>query len=277
MIIDHGIPYQSLSMIDKIYFSLHSPNILPDLVVPGEDFAEIKFGYDYELSYSYIKTEHLEHYEHDCVNYDLDYVHDNSVRSDCIFNCIKTLAKCPSTNEPYSFLMRREYFGSKPAFKLETCRIRRLHMTNHRSVCEDQCTISCTFIYYTLDINIGERLYKKFGETYTKSSINLRHNQLPDYLVKHIPEFTFISFVCNFGGILSLWLGFNILTISWALTKFVTKFVVSKCTQTNKLFIMPVNANVKINNTLLVSVKHKKHPVIVKDYSNNWYVQSSHR
>ena len=68
--------------------------------------------------------------------------------------------------------------------------------------------------------------------------IRLKHNQLPDYIVKHVPEFTFITFICNFGGILSLWLVFSIMSVAQDIAGVTTKFIMSKCT-----------LNFNINNT----------------------------
>jgi hypothetical protein len=47
------------------------------------------------------------------------------------------------------------------------------------------------------------------------------HNQLPDQLIKHMPEMEFITFIGNFGGLLGLWLGFSI----YAIIKLFSKYV----------------------------------------------------
>ena len=36
---------------------------------------------------------------------------------------------------------------------------------------------------------------------------------MPDILIRYIPEITFNSFACNFGGLLGMWLGVSILSI----------------------------------------------------------------
>ena len=36
---------------------------------------------------------------------------------------------------------------------------------------------------------------------------------MPDILIVHIPDICFISFVCNFGGLLGMWLGVSFLSI----------------------------------------------------------------
>ena len=46
-----------------------------------------------------------------------------------------------------------------------------------------------------------------------KLELYIEHNNMPDLLITAIPEITFISFVCNFGGLIGMWLGISILVI----------------------------------------------------------------
>ena len=88
--IDYGVPYRSMALNDHLYISFHSTNILPDLIVPGENFIEVSLGYDYDIGLSYIRIEHLEKYDSGCINYDLDYKHaNNNIRTDCLLNCMR--------------------------------------------------------------------------------------------------------------------------------------------------------------------------------------------
>ena len=41
----------------------------------------------------------------------------------------------------------------------------------------------------------------------------MKHSSFPDILITHLPEITFNAFVCNFGGLLGLWLGLSVFTI----------------------------------------------------------------
>ena len=66
--IDHGVPFRPMTLHDHIYIAFHSPNILPDLIIPGENYIELKLGYDIGLSF--IRVEHLEQYDSGCINYD---------------------------------------------------------------------------------------------------------------------------------------------------------------------------------------------------------------
>ena len=36
---------------------------------------------------------------------------------------------------------------------------------------------------------------------------------MPDIIIKYLPQTTFLSLVCNFGGLLGMWLGLSVLNI----------------------------------------------------------------
>ena len=92
-----------------------------------------------------------------------------------------------------------------------------------------KCPIQCRFTYYTLEVSQDKRQETLEVENHTWASIQLKHRQLPDYIVKHVTEDTFITFICNFGGIISLWLGFSIMSVTQDILAFTSKFIISKC------------------------------------------------
>ena len=183
--IDHGVPYHSMALTNRLYFSIHSPNILPDLIVPGENFIELKFGYDYDMGFSYIKIEHLEKYASGCFQYDMDYKHaNNNMRSDCMNHCVEQLGKCRNGTEPPHSLLRREYFEKNLDLKPKKCNIRSTLLNKYRKQCNMKCPIQCRFTYFTLEISQDKRQETLEVEKYTQASIQLKHSQLPDYIVK---------------------------------------------------------------------------------------------
>ena len=44
------------------------------------------------------------------------------------------------------------------------------------------------------------------------AQVIVEHNAMPDILIKYIPETSLISFVCNFGDLLGMWLGLSIIS-----------------------------------------------------------------
>ncbi len=51
------------------------------------------------------------------------------------------------------------------------------------------------------------------GDARRNQATSIKHNKIPDILITHLPEITFNAFVCNFGGLLGLWLGLSVFAI----------------------------------------------------------------
>ena len=199
--IDHGVPFHSVSLYDHIFISFHSPNILPDLIIPGENYNELYLGRDYILGLSYIKIEHLEGYDAGCINYDLDYKHaNNNIRSDCMLNCMRDLTKCKKGSEPPDSLLRREYFERNLDQKPNKFKINRTLLDKYHKQCQIKCPIQCKFTYYDLEMDVSDEK----DENYTKTTIILKHNLLPDYIVKHVPEISLVTFCRNYQSVVGL-------------------------------------------------------------------------
>ena len=87
--------------------------------------------------------------------------------------------------------------------------------------CEKMCKIECNFKYYRMEIVRIENIFQK-------NVIDIRHNEYPDIFVKHIPETTLIDFVCNFGGLLGIWLGLSFFSVVNNIFEIITKTVYRK-------------------------------------------------
>ena len=160
---------------------------------------------------------------------------------------MRNLTKCKKESEPPDSLLRREYFEKNLDQKPKICKIRRNLLNKYHKQCNMKCPIECTFTYYTLDINYDQRQEDLDVERYTKASIRLKHNQLPDYIVKHVPEITFITFICNLGGIISLWLGFSIMSLADDIVRLTSNLIISKCSvNIQNIFIR--NATIPFND-----------------------------
>ena len=90
-----------------------------------------------------------------------------------------------------------------------------------------------------------------------KNEIYISHSEYPDTFVKHIPEMDMISFICNFGGLLNMWLGLSIFGIFNDTFSLFSKIAYHKYTSTimNKVnnvhckFMLTKNRNSnRINN-----------------------------
>ena len=101
----------------------------------------------------------------------------------------------------------RPYFGniSIPLFTQD-------HLNELRyNICSERCKPDCNTGLYFRDINKMSDLSYFPYEAYI---LNIQPGSIPDIIVRHSFEMTLMSFVCNFGGLLGMWLGFSVLSIS---------------------------------------------------------------
>ena len=87
---------------------------------------------------------------------------------------------------------------------------------------KDKCHKECYFRYYWVNM-----LEVRDNDDYEwmDVSIIVKHNAMPDLFIRHIPEMPFITFICNFGGLLGMWLGVSFLTILSAALPLIRRWV----------------------------------------------------
>ena len=74
--------------------------------------------------------------------------------------------------------------------------------------CDVVCRQDCRTSYY--DVFIDDKVKVPKVKPWDKMiGINLRHSPLPDQMVEHSPEMSFISFIANMGGLIGMWLGLS--------------------------------------------------------------------
>ena len=103
-------------------------------------------------------------------------------------------------------LTRIEYFHDKN-LNLSKCVVKEGIETLTLKKCQDNCNRECHFSYYSYTIdNMGEMNADRI-------IFDIKHNLMPDLQIEVIPEMTLMTFVCNFGGILGMWLGVSFFSI----------------------------------------------------------------
>ena len=75
------------------------------------------------------------------------------------------------------------------------------------SMCRERCLKSCDERIYSFEV-VDSKQDKEYGAY--KSKVTLMHDNMPDTLIVHMPESSFISLVCNLGGLLGMWLGLSV-------------------------------------------------------------------
>ena len=171
----------------------------------------------YLIRYSQIKTELLDkRYDTACFNYDIDYKHANfNMRSDCITHCYQrkmnkqVYHSSVKSFAPSQYLHRADAFDQVPNNFTDHPYLENQDIKSKIKLeCLDECPKDCKLNYYSMDVD----KYKKLNET-EKFEFYLEHDNMPDISITHIPEFSFISLVCNLGGLIGMWLGISILVI----------------------------------------------------------------
>ena len=112
-----------------------------------------------------------------------------------------------------------------------------------------QCPQECLQSFYNNKITL-ESDTREDKEKFIMSdgiiNIIISRNDQPNMFIEYMAETTFISFICNFGGLLGMWLGVSILSISQDLFEF-TKFIIIKLSLAKIKFVIN-NPLIKIRN-----------------------------
>ena len=198
----------------KVYIAIHS-----SITMPHQDsFIEIDQTSEYRISYT--KIENQQSVSHaKCTDYDLDYKHGNfNMKSDCVFDCLRAYFD-PYCTSYGSYLLNREEFPLRRTqldkIGTNTTCITHYHNYHHlRQSCTIKCADHCHQEYYLL--------YSKQTRKETNVSIMMRSNRIfltlmpssmPNVVISHFAEMTFLSALCNFGGLVGMWLGISVLAI----------------------------------------------------------------
>ena len=208
---------QMESYNSKLYFSIHSSNVLPDL--NDQNFFSLTQYKNHTILYSEVNTELLGNgYDTNCYNYDLDYKYANfNMRSDCLLSCYQTMLgkECEHDDFISSEKLLRKELIDQNIDKIVDNNLICLDKYNREVMaqCSNKCQLDCKFKYY-----IWNQLdkYDQHVGSYGRNRpllITILHNRLPDVQVKYLPQNNLISIFCNFGGLLGMWLGLSFIAI----------------------------------------------------------------
>ena len=202
--------------VPQTYFiAIHSPNIIPRI---SSSYFQIESNQQKTgVKYSQLNVELLlEGFESNCAEYDIRNEHGTiRMESDCRINCIAEIVKEKFNSKlPWQFnsksekdMIRREVSSSIDNITID---FNGILDKNVLDKCSTKCKPDCNSKLYLTEIEDIEA-----NKPWVHSaSILFIHNSFPDIIVRHTLEMTLMSFVCNFGGLLGMWLGLSILSIS---------------------------------------------------------------
>ena len=203
------------SNLNRIYFAAHSSNVLLELSFQFYRLAYLKN--QYFIKYSFLKTALLDkRYNTNCFEYNLDYKHANfNMKSDCITHCYQR-----RMNEIVNHGVIESYAPSHYLLRKQ----------------------DCNYKYYTMDKEL-----QSTKEDSDKIAIYFEHDHMPDISITHIPEITFISLVCNLGGLIGMWLSISMMVVFEEFYR-IMMFIKRNNMKNNPAFIMVNNRISNINN-----------------------------
>ena len=215
-----------------IQILMHSQNALP-----FDNYDSFNPGYIYLIRYSQWNIERLgKGYDTDCREYDPKA----KTRNDCIFDCYQDKVKyhCHTQDFVGSILMTRKSYFKQRNLNLSKCLVNKIIHYESLKACEDQCHQDCYITYYSFTLS-------KFAEIkLLDAHVNFKHSEVPDLTIRHIAEMPLLTFICNFGGILGMWLGVSFYSIVEDIWKILHKKIISKLSiinitnnYNNKIFI----------------------------------------
>ena len=228
--INYDVNWFPPNLVENFKLAIHSPKIIPEF--KNIEFFEIISNiFKYYITFTKIKVDEYE------VKSDCKMNYEDSLRSDCIARCV--LRKSLDNNIPHaalsiSILLRKEHANEtkKPPDKHKH-QYTSDELSKTRKDCHTICKQYCQYSYYVYEFErVQDENKLLYGKTEKHGTITLQHNRLPDLFIQHKPETTFVSFVGNFGGLLGMWLGLSVFSISndmFAISKtiinaFVVKF-----------------------------------------------------
>ena len=162
-----------------------------------------------QIKYSVIKLLRLgKDYDTDCRLYGHNYKYET--RSDCLTSCVQKHHNivCNSTKLAFmNTLVREEFISENRNKSFTNCSAYTQTIEDAMISCSKYCNLNCQYKHFPAVI-------EKLSEV-NNSQIDLyvKNNEITDVLIKYIPETSLISFVCNFGGLLGMWLGLSIMAI----------------------------------------------------------------
>ena len=191
----------------------------------------------------------LEGFESNCAEYDIGNEHgSNRMQSDCLVKCYGQFIKERYNSFPrgdLNILIRKNLFSYFGNISINLSDFKP-HESDIDIICYERCKPDCNTKQFLTDIQTTRP-----GLSGEEILISLYHSSILDIIVRHSLEMTLLSFVCNFGGLLGMWLGFSVLSISQDIFHSIHRFCRIYVNKFN--FISNNNINViylNVNNTI---------------------------
>ena len=134
---------------------------------------------------------------------------------------------CKTDNfPPKEFLLTRKWLEQNAKMKIVNDYLCLKDVLSvHKRPCTNDCKDKCDFKYYQYDhFVVWKQPPQEAYAPRWPPNIDMAHHRMPDLHLNHLPQITFTSLVCNFGGLFGMWLGLSFLIISNELFKIFIEF-----------------------------------------------------
>ena len=205
-----------------ISYALHSPNVIPT----DNSFKKLKQNHAYIAYYSKLEDIRLESYD-DCEDRgDIDNY--NITRDNCLDQCMLSFMgfECFKIyillNKRIS--LRRDQLPDRINLNPENLRNcpEFFSTVENSKFCYLKCKEDCYQAHYFVDVEEYRTYFDPISRTNRYTTFDLYPNSRPNIIIEHFAETTFISLFCNFGGLIGMYLGISIQSVSydiWQLIK----------------------------------------------------------
>ena len=225
----------------RFKFAIHSPNVLPS--TSGTEFVELRQSNLFHISQIVIDR-YSSGYDTDCTQYQPNGPNDTKSRTDCILQCFYG-TRSPNITQGNLIYMNK--LITKPIYSMYSWKkLTGYEFGDLMYRCEKNCKVECHIRYYNIDeqsrdgdyknsFDNGDFSFNGFQKQNQKSIIvRIYHSSKLDMEVNHYPEMTFVSLVCNFGGLLGMWTGISIMLLLENFPRF-SKYLVNNYVFKQKL------------------------------------------
>ena len=232
-----------------ISFAIHPQNNKPT----KQSFHNIEQNTRSNVYFSKVEEKRLMYYDN-CREY--NKMNNNfKTRIDCLEDCIfkSTSRFCHDRMRRSSeFLLFRNQLSNLTIYEDRKCKKKKTYI-ELLNYCKNKCEEECYQAYYLTSIEkfkgVNEIQVQNVGRF-----ITIEPSSNPNILIEHLAEITLISLICNFGGLIGMYLGISLYSVScdvWdVLKKLLSKFILIRIanyfTQNNRQNNILININYSI-------------------------------